>query len=152
MRDICEKVSYLQGLSEGLNIADNSPQGKILSGMLEVLNEIADRITDIEEDFEDMKEYVESIDEDLCVLEEDIYDEMDFDNDYLYSEDTDYVELSCDDCGEPIYFESDVLDVDDVVEIICPKCNEVVFINDGSFDYVYEEGDGTLDFSNPSPS
>ena len=39
--DISEKISYLQGLSAGLNISDASPQGKIISGILAVLDDMA---------------------------------------------------------------------------------------------------------------
>ena len=31
-RDLTEQVSYLQGLSEGLNINDSGPQGRIIMG------------------------------------------------------------------------------------------------------------------------
>lgn len=126
MRDMSEKVSYLQGLSEGLNISESSPHGKIISGMLGVLEELSDSITDLHFEFEEFKEYVESIDDDLFELEENITGE---------AEDLDYIELECSNCGEQLYFESELLEDEDVIEIICPNCNEVVFVNDGSFDY-----------------
>ena len=124
MRDIAEKVSYLQGLSEGLNISDGSPQGKIISGMLGVLEEIANSTINLQYEFEEFKEYVESIDDDLFDLEESM------DEDEL-----EHIEMECANCGEQLYFESEVLEDDDVIEIICPNCNEVVFVNDGSFDF-----------------
>ncbi len=148
MKDISEKVSYLQGLTEGLNISDGSPQGKIISGMLGVLEEITDEIINMRNEFEDFKEYVESIDDDLFDLEENVNNE---------NADSDYIEVKCSNCGEQLYFSSDVMDDDDVIEIICPNCNEVVFINDGSFDYepAYindktENNDSQIE--NPSPS
>lgn len=147
MRDISERVSYLQGLSEGLNISEGSPQGKIISGILNVLDELAETVTHLQIEMDDFREYVESIDDDLFDLEESVYDE-----------DTDFVELECHHCGEDLFFEADILEDDDVVEVICPNCNEVVFINDGSFDYdpAYIENDLAQDVKdeaiNPSPS
>lgn len=143
MRDISEKVSYLQGLSEGLNISEGSPQGKIISGILSVLEELADTVNNMQFELDDFREYVESIDDDLFDLEESVYDE-----------DDDFIEMECRHCGEELFFETDILDDDDVIEVICPNCNHVVFINDGSFDYdpAYIENEMTDDVINPSPS
>lgn len=122
MQDITEKVSYLQGLSEGLSIIEGSPQGKIISGILNVLNEMAEDINIMHQDLADMREYIESVDDDLLELEETVADE-------------EFIELECHNCGEPLYVESDILDDEDVIDVICPNCNEVVFVNDGSFDH-----------------
>ena len=124
MQDISEKVSYLQGLSEGLNIREGSPQGKIISGILSVLDEIAESILVMQDRFDELQEYVESMDTDLQELEEKWSEELDFAE-----------EIRCSHCGELICFDPEVLDDEDVVEIICPYCDEVVFVNDGSFDY-----------------
>lgn len=123
MRDIAEKVSYLQGLSEGLNISEGSPQGKIISGILSVLEELSDTVINLQCEMDEFREYVESIDDDLFDLEESIYD------------DEDLIEVECQNCGEELVFDSDIMDDDDVIEVICPNCNEVVYVNDGSFDY-----------------
>jgi endogenous inhibitor of DNA gyrase (YacG/DUF329 family) len=122
LRDISERVSYLQGLSEGLNVSDNSPQGKVIAGILGVLEDVTNSLTDLRTDVEDLKDYIECIDDDLTDLEEQIDDE-------------DRIELDCPDCGERVYFSADVLDDDDMVEVICPSCNAVVYVNDGSFDF-----------------
>lgn len=124
MKDISDRVSYLQGLSEGLNINDGSPQGKVLSGMLSVMEEMSEAIFCIQRELDEFKDYIESIDQDLLNLEED------------FSRDQDQVmEFKCPNCGEKLWVESDDEDYDDAMEITCPKCNEVVFINEGSYDY-----------------
>lgn len=148
LKDISEKVSYLQGLSEGLNVSDGSPQGKIIAGILAVLEDINGEIINIKSNFEDFKEYVESIDDDLFDLEENLNRD----------DDSDYTEVKCASCGEKLYFSSEVMDDDDVIEIICPNCNEVVFINDGSFDYApayiqdQENDNNYSEAQKPSPS
>lgn len=133
MRDISEKVSYLQGLSEGLNISDGNPQGKIITGILGVLDDISGILVDMRSEFSIVKEYIESIDDDLFELEEN------------FKQDKNVVELTCDNCGEELCFDADLVEDDDVIEIICPRCNEVVFINDGSFDYDYSDYDDEVE-------
>lgn len=124
MHDISEKISYLQGLSEGMNIRESSPQGKVISGVLSVLEEIAESLIDMQDRLEEIQEYVDSMDTDLLELEEKWMEELDGEED-----------IHCSRCGELISFDPEILDDEDVVEIICPYCDEVVFINDGSFDY-----------------
>ncbi|HWQ75470.1 MAG TPA: AraC family transcriptional regulator [Syntrophomonas sp.] len=130
LRDMSEKVSYLQGLTEGLNITDSSPQGKIISGMLNVMNEMAEELSLMQQDFAEIKEYIENIDDDLFELEESVLDEEEF------------TQIKCRNCGEKLLLERDILDDDDHIEVICPRCNEVVYINDGSFDFYNDDGDG----------
>lgn len=131
LRDMSEKVSYLQGLSEGLTITEGSPQGKIISGILNVLNEMADELCIMQNDFAEIKEYIESMDDDLLDLEETVFDEDEF------------MEILCNSCGEKLYIETDIFDDEDKIEVICPRCNEIVYINDGSF----EIGDGEIEHS-----
>jgi hypothetical protein len=140
LRDISERVSYLQGLSEGLNITEGSPQGKIISGILNVMNEMADEITDMQKDFEELREYIQSVDDDLLDLEESVLD------------DDDYLELECRTCGEQLYIESDIMDEEDIIEVTCPSCNEVVFINDGSFDHEHISIDEEFEVGESHPS
>lgn len=141
MKAISEKVSYLQGLAEGLNVSEANPQGRIITGMLEILDEIAATISALRFDVEGIKEYVESIDEDLCDLEENIM-----------RADKEVVEFECPACGEELYFEADLLNDDDVLEITCPSCNDVIYINDGSFDFDYDSDDSDQVSKHSSPS
>lgn len=127
LRDMSEKVSYLQGLTEGLNITEGSAQGKIISGMLNVMNEMANELNLIQQDFAEIKEYIENIDDDLFELEECILEEDEF------------TQLKCLNCGEKLLIENEILEDEDRIEVICPSCNEVVYVNDGSFDYATDD-------------
>jgi len=145
-RDLTEQVSYLQGLTEGLNINDGGPQGKIITGILDVLNEITAHIKELREDVFELSEYMDCIDNDLCELQESLLDEADLD----------HIEIECANCQEKLYFDADILNEEDTIEIICPRCNEVVFVNDGSFDYEPSVEDDRISLesggANPSPS
>ena len=65
-----ERVAYLRGLSEGLDISEQTAEGKLLLKMIEVLEDVADSINEIEQTQDEMDEYIQDIDEDLgdCLL------------------------------------------------------------------------------------
>lgn len=144
MRELSERISYLRGLSEGLSISNASPQGKILSGIIEVLEEMSDTINDIKYDMEDFKEYVESIDDDLYDLEESFFENEN-------EKERDWIRTRCPNCGEDLYYEADIMDDEEEVELICPNCNELIYVSEDVFDccQVYSEEDEVY---NPNPS
>jgi len=59
MSYIKERVSYLKGLAEGMKIDDSTNEGKLLKAMIEVLDDIALAVEDIEEVQEQLEEQVE---------------------------------------------------------------------------------------------
>lgn len=124
MNRLLEKISYLKGLAEGMNVAEIGPQGRMINEILDVMTDMVNVTSHVKQEFEDFKIYVESIDEDLYDLEEDIYGD----------EDGEYTQVKCRHCGSEVYFETDLLDDEDRVEIICPNCSEVVCVNDASLD------------------
>lgn len=127
MKELKEQVAYLQGLAEGLCIAEDTKEGKVIKQIIKIIENMVSSIDDIKVQQSDMETYLESIDDDLNDLEEDFYDEEDDD-------DTDYVEVKCPGCNDIVCFDSEILEDEDLVEVTCPRCNEVVFINDGSYD------------------
>ncbi|WP_425061167.1 hypothetical protein SCACP_19470 [Sporomusa carbonis] len=149
MRNLKEKVAYLHGLTQGLNVNEHSSEGKLLLNIIDVLDSFAEEVHSVNLAQMELEEYVESIDEDLTDLEEQIYEE-DFDsdedeNDNIYEEsyDDDMVEVACPSCHELVTFESDILDDDDDIEVTCPYCGGVVYDNtlDISADNVHDTKD-----------
>ena len=128
MRDLKARVAYLQGLSAGMNIETESKEGRILTNVIEVLDDFATTIKEMEEAHGQLENYLESIDEDLFHLEEDVYKDTEEN-----SEEDEYLEVDCPRCGEVVCFESDVLEDEDTIEVTCPNCDEVVFVNDDTF-------------------
>ncbi|SHK12313.1 CD1247 N-terminal domain-containing protein [Tepidibacter formicigenes] len=119
MQYLYEKVAYLKGLAEGLGIDENSKEGKLLMHIVDVLEDFADAIVEIEEEQSEMAEYIESIDEDLEDLEEEVYEEDSEDEEF------EYIEVQCPSCGEEVEIDEDLL-YDDDVDILCPNCKEVI--------------------------
>lgn len=118
MGNIKERVAYLQGLTQGLNVSSNSAEGKVLTNIIDVLDDMAEEFNNIQMVQEDLETFVESIDEDLTDLEEEVYEDV---------EDENVVEVQCPSCRETVSFASDILEDDDDVEVSCPHCGEIVF-------------------------
>lgn len=136
MRNLKEKVAYLHGLTQGLNVNASSSEGKILLNIIEVLDSFADEVQNVNLAQVELEDYVESIDEDLTDLEEQVYEDYDSDEDDDYDDDMyeevfedDMVEVACPDCHELVTFESGILDEDDDIEVTCPYCGGVVYDN-----------------------
>lgn len=117
---LTEKVAYLKGLAEGLDLDKESKESKIFEAMFDILEDMALTVTDIDEDLAAVEEYVDDVDADLNDLEEYVYgeDEDDFcccdDEDELY-------EVACPSCGEEIYLDGEMLE-EEFIE--CPACGE----------------------------
>ena len=127
MKYLYEEVAYLKGLAEGLEISKETKEGKVIHKIVEVLESFADAIVDLEEEQADLIEYVESIDEDLADMEEDIYEDEDEDSD----EDSDfsYVEMECPNCGDLVDIDEDLL-YNDEIDVICPNCQAIILSSD----------------------
>lgn len=130
VKDLKSRVAYLQGLSAGMDISSESKEGRILSSIIEVLDEFAQSFGELEEAQDQLEDYLESVDEDLFRLEEDIYTDS---RDDTALDGEEYLEVDCPRCGEVVCFDPEVVEDDDVVEVTCPNCDEVVFINDDNF-------------------
>ena len=94
--NITEKTAYLKGLLAGLNIDESKPEGKLLSAIVETLDEMANEIADLGDVAEYLEDYIDEVDHDLGDLETEYYD-LDCDCD-CDDDDDDY--CFCDDCDE----------------------------------------------------
>ncbi len=118
MRNIAEKISYLQGLSAGLNLKERNQQEKILHGVLNVLE-------DIEHELRKNRTYI------FQHVHEVSEEESLFERNSASAERLDCV---CDLCGRHIELVKPENE-EDIIEIICPNCDEIVYINEGAFDF-----------------
>ncbi|NLP14780.1 MAG: hypothetical protein GX383_09995 [Clostridium sp.] len=117
MRVIRERVSYLKGLAEGMQLDDSTNEGKIIKAMIEVLDDIALTVDDLVEAQQQLEEYVDDIDEDLAEFERILYDE-----DYDCDDET-IAEIECPHCHGIFELKEDMID-DDKDSFKCPNCNE----------------------------
>lgn len=56
-----ESVAYLKGLAEGLELDKDTKEGKLLTAMIDVLDEMAAEISDVEEQVGELDELVDTI-------------------------------------------------------------------------------------------
>lgn len=133
MKDLKEQVAYLKGLAEGLDLSEDTKEGKIIKQIIKVLEGVATSLNELKIQHDDLETYMESIDDDLSELEEDFYEDDEDDDDEEY-DDLDFLEVKCPRCNDIVCFDADIIDDDDLVEVVCPHCNEVVFVNDGSYE------------------
>ena len=125
---ITENAAYLKGLFDGYEIDKATKEGKIIGSMLDLIADMADKISALEADNKELHEYVEELDHDLGEVEEEVYfydedEEYDeYDDEYEGEDDGEYYELECPSCGEIVCFD-DSLDPDDIV---CPACGEKI--------------------------
>ena len=86
---ISEKVAYLKGLAEGLNLdVEKSKEGKLISVMIGILEEVGLSIEDLEENALALGEEIDVLSDDLAdvesvVFDEDENDEEDYDDDWF---------------------------------------------------------------------
>ena len=113
---ISEKVAYLKGLAEGLNLdTEKSKEGKLISVMIGILEELAMSVEDLEENALNLGEEIDVLSDDLADVESVVYDEDEDDEDY----DDDWFEVECPTCGETLVVDDKAL-ADGEVE--CPEC------------------------------
>ena len=136
---ISEKSAYLKGLMDGLSLNTETDEGKMIAAIVDLLGDMAKRITDIEETTIAISDELDEIEEDLDAIEdfildededyedEDFEDEWDEDEDIeegfdFGDEETTIYEVECA-CGEIIDFDEEVLEQGSMT---CPNCGELL--------------------------
>lgn len=112
---ITEKVAHLKGLVEGMDFNGDNKETKVLNEILDVLEDIALTVSDLDDEMGLVTEQLDAVDEDLAELEEVFYDECE---DCCDCED-DMYEVECPNCGETVYFDEDIIMEG---EAQCPNC------------------------------
>ncbi len=125
--DIGEKIAYIAGLAEGLDIDKSKKEGKLLAAIVEALGEIVEEIKNISEDLSDVEDLVDELDEDLGAVEEELFfdeDDEDDDGDIFDFDDDDCYEITCEKCGDQVYVDCDMIMSDEPIS--CPNCGEPI--------------------------
>ena len=138
---ISEKAAYLKGFMEGLELDTEKPEGKMIEKIVDLLGDVAKRLTDVEETTIAISDELDEIEEDLDAIEDYILDEEeDYDDDEDDFEDWDdeddfedegfdygdedsiIYEVKCT-CGNIINFDEETLEEG---SIICDQCGETL--------------------------
>ena len=128
--EIMEKVAYLKGLAEGMELDTEKKEGKLLDAIIDVLEDIALDLEDLWDNTMELTEGLDVVSEDLEDVEDIVYDE--FEEDYDEDEEDEYYEdeldededcyaTTCPTCEEEIFFDESILEDG---EVVCPNCGE----------------------------
>ena len=113
---VTEKVAYLKGLAKGLDLAQDKAETKMFNAIMEVLEDMALTVSDLEDEVAELGEQIDAVDEDLADVEEFVFDDDECggcdDDDEMY-------EVECPACHETIYLDESILEDG---EIECPNC------------------------------
>ena len=138
---ISEKVAYLKGLAEGLNLdTEKSKEGKLISVMIGILEEVGLTLEDLEDSTAAMGEELDAISDDLADVEEVVFDDDDEEEGCCHRghchchDDDDFFEVECPTCGAEIDIDESILEAGTVE---CPSCGDTFAI-----DLCDEEEDG----------
>lgn len=144
--EITEKVAYLKGLAEGMELDTGKKEGKLLAAIIDVLEDIALELVDMQEAQEELGDGLDAVSDDLEDVEDLLYGEDDEededDSEYELDdlgEDEDCYATTCPTCEETIYFDESVLEDG---EVICPNCGEKLEFDLESLDDDEDEDDG----------
>lgn len=137
---LSEKSAYLKGLMDGMKLDTEGDEGKMIASIVDLLQDMAEAISDLEENAIAVSDELDEIEDDLDAIEEflmeecdcceddddeddyDIEDDFDDDEDFDYDEDVVY-DVTCPTCGVELH-----LDEKTILEgsIKCPQCNELL--------------------------
>ena len=109
---ISEKVAYLKGLAEGLNLdTEKSKEGKLISVMIGIL----------EENTQALGEEIDVLSDDLSDVEDVVFDEDEDEDEDDEDYDDDWFEVECPTCEEPLVIDDKAL-ADGMIQ--CPNCHD----------------------------
>ena len=81
MSKLTDRVSYLKGLADGLQLDMEQGSNKLIMEILNLLGDVTEEMQDMADAHDELDEYVESIDDDLADLEEVLFGDDDDDED-----------------------------------------------------------------------
>lgn len=132
-----EKIAYLKGLCEGMDMDSSTREGKLFGVIIDVLGELAADVADLQDGAEDLADCVDELTDGLSSLEDEFYECVCGDCD-----DCSECDGCCEDCGEcdeddePVFYTVEcpgcgfslTVDEDILAEgsFECPECGEVI--------------------------
>ena len=130
---LSEKSAYLKGLMDGLKLDTEKSEGKMIAAIVDLLQDMAENVADLEDVVDCVSDELDSIEEELdniddYLLDEDDYDDEDEDDDdyddedeYDFGDNETLYEVKCPTCGELITLDEEMLDEGATT---CPNCGE----------------------------
>lgn len=117
---LSEKSAYLKGLMAGLKIDTDKGEGKMIESMVDMLEDIAYAVSDLEDNALAVSDELDEIEEAIDSIEEFLDEEDEEDDDFDYGDEALY-EVKCPTCGEVLTLDEATIEEGSTV---CPQCGE----------------------------
>ncbi len=128
--ELTERVAYLRGLAEGMKLDTNTNEGKLISVIIDILEDVALEIADINENALDIGEELDALSSDLADVEEYLCEcEDDDDCDCCCGDD----DCDCDCCCDDDDCDCDCCCDEDepcFYEVVCPQCGDELALDE----------------------
>ena len=135
---LTEKMSYLKGFIDALDIQKDTKEWKVIEQMTSVMDEMVVYIEDLQNQVDELSELCENLDEDLGEVEQELFSTDGLDDDDLddydddlnegFEEDNQLYETTCPTCGRTIILDESMLE-EGGVEGSCGQSLEFDFEN-----------------------
>lgn len=116
MKEIIEEI---EDMREKINSISDDKYKDIFNSITNILNNLTDKVEEVIVKQESLEENVGYIGEDLTDIQDELFEEVTFED--LMDIEDEYVEVSCKNCGKPLFVEKDALNKNN--NIPCPFCN-----------------------------
>ncbi len=71
--NVSEKAAYIKGLMEGMKFDTATDEGKLIKNIVDLLEDLALTVSDLEDETASLNDYVDEIDQDLADVEEEVF-------------------------------------------------------------------------------
>jgi formylmethanofuran dehydrogenase subunit E len=131
---LTEKIAYMKGLLDGMELDGSTKEGKAILQMAEVMEEMGVYIDDLQSQVDELTELCDLLDKDLGEVETDLYcdddEDIEFDDDDDEDDDFALGEVLPADYDDFAYDDDDE-DFDEVQYVVnCPSCDETVNLSE----------------------
>jgi DNA-directed RNA polymerase subunit RPC12/RpoP len=113
LKNLEDKISCIKNPNDEYNA--------ILFDMLGIIEEIVADVSDLNKNYDEINDYVTVLDENLGNIEEELFG---FEVEESEFEDFEYLDISCEVCGEQIAIEKSLLNEGSSLE--CPNCHNKI--------------------------
>jgi len=118
-----DKVAYLKGLIDGMDLDQNSKEFKLFGAVFGALEEMALALGRLEDVSDALESELEDLSEGLADVEDAVYGDEDADEEDEDDEDDETYMLRCTACGEDIVLDPEALGEG---KIKCPACGQEI--------------------------
>lgn len=125
MSKLTDRASYLKGLAEGMKLNIEKDANRLIVEIIQLLNETTDRLDAVEEELEDMDDYMADMEGDVAALKDRIFGDDDPEMHEEFDDEDERITYPCPSCGKILQFRT--RDVDFSEDYRCPSCEEPVF-------------------------